>query len=173
MAGMLMRCVHGKPNAALATRFIVLFFVDVRAVASVRTNQSKRITCMQFSDAAALREHRRRAEGTVAVLTSATARLDATVRLVAPPAAWPRAGTVVYADVVMSYRVGLEPVLRGVSFAARDREKIGVVGRCAGQDVCLCHVGLSCLFGDGRSRSSLSHLSVILVSRGLRRPHVP
>jgi ABC-type multidrug transport system fused ATPase/permease subunit len=52
--------------------------------------------------------------------------------------AWPTKGTLELNDVVMSYRKGLPPVLKGISMSIRDGEKIGVVGRTgAGKTVSL------------------------------------
>ena len=52
--------------------------------------------------------------------------------------AWPTKGTLELNDVVMSYREGLPPVLKGISMSIRDGEKIGVVGRTgAGKTVSL------------------------------------
>ncbi|KAL5632055.1 hypothetical protein ACGC1H_000172 [Rhizoctonia solani] len=47
----------------------------------------------------------------------------------APPNTWPSHGAIEFRDLVMSYRPGLPPVLRGVSLSVRGGEKIGVVGR--------------------------------------------
>ncbi|CAE6379048.1 unnamed protein product [Rhizoctonia solani] len=47
----------------------------------------------------------------------------------APPKSWPNHGTIEFRDLVMNYRPGLPPVLRGVSLHVRGGEKIGVVGR--------------------------------------------
>jgi ATP-binding cassette subfamily C (CFTR/MRP) protein 1 len=46
-----------------------------------------------------------------------------------PPKTWPESGAIEFTDLVMSYRPGLPPVLRGVSLHVRGGEKIGVVGR--------------------------------------------
>ncbi|CAE6472878.1 unnamed protein product [Rhizoctonia solani] len=46
-----------------------------------------------------------------------------------PPASWPENGQVELKDVVMSYRPGLPPVLRGLSMRINGGEKIGIVGR--------------------------------------------
>jgi len=46
-----------------------------------------------------------------------------------PPPNWPVNATVIMKNVSMRYRIGLEPVLKNVSFEIRDKEKIGVVGR--------------------------------------------
>ena len=54
------------------------------------------------------------------------------------PKAWPTKGSLELNDVVMSYREGLPPVLKGISMSIRDGEKIGVVGRTgAGKTVSL------------------------------------
>ncbi|KAF8582394.1 ABC protein [Ramaria rubella] len=48
---------------------------------------------------------------------------------VKPPPTWPEEGALEFKDVVMSYRLGLAPVLKGISMSIRPGEKIGVVGR--------------------------------------------
>ena len=45
------------------------------------------------------------------------------------PANWPNRGEVTFSGVVMPYLPGAPPVLRGVDFALRSGEKVGVVGR--------------------------------------------
>jgi ABC-type multidrug transport system fused ATPase/permease subunit len=45
------------------------------------------------------------------------------------PAAWPDKGAIEFSGVVMPYLPGAPPVLRGVDFALRAGEKVGVVGR--------------------------------------------
>jgi len=42
---------------------------------------------------------------------------------------WPRGGAVRFENVVMGYRPGLPDVLKGLSFACGEGEKVGVVGR--------------------------------------------
>merc|ERR1712130_388829 len=42
---------------------------------------------------------------------------------------WPSRGAVTFEDFTMSYRRGIDPVIRGVSFNINPGEKIGVVGR--------------------------------------------
>jgi ABC-type multidrug transport system fused ATPase/permease subunit len=42
---------------------------------------------------------------------------------------WPTAGAMTFQDVTMTYRPGLEPALRGVTFELRGGEKVGVCGR--------------------------------------------
>ena len=44
-------------------------------------------------------------------------------------ASWPAEGRLEFRDVQLRYREGLDLVLKGISFAASPREKIGVVGR--------------------------------------------
>lgn len=45
-----------------------------------------------------------------------------------PPAAWPSTlGGIVVEDLVVQYAPELPPVLKGISFAIRPREKVGVV----------------------------------------------
>jgi ABC-type multidrug transport system fused ATPase/permease subunit len=46
-----------------------------------------------------------------------------------PPPGWPSEGAMVFDDVVASYRPDLPPVLRGLSFTVKARQKVGVVGR--------------------------------------------
>ncbi|PNW84295.1 hypothetical protein CHLRE_04g228650v5 [Chlamydomonas reinhardtii] len=60
----------------------------------------------------------------------------------APPPGWPAAGCVEFKNVALRYRPGLPLVLRGVSFKAEARDKIGVVGRTGAGKSSL----LGCLF---------------------------
>jgi ATP-binding cassette subfamily C (CFTR/MRP) protein 1 len=46
-----------------------------------------------------------------------------------PPASWPDHGVIEFKDVRLRYREGLPEVLKGVSFATRAGEKVGIVGR--------------------------------------------
>ncbi|KAF8530162.1 ABC protein [Hysterangium stoloniferum] len=46
-----------------------------------------------------------------------------------PSQDWPSEGAVELKDVVMTYRPGLDPVLKGISMSIRSQEKIGIVGR--------------------------------------------
>ncbi|KAG7097474.1 hypothetical protein E1B28_004817 [Marasmius oreades] len=46
-----------------------------------------------------------------------------------PPPQWPKAGSIEMSDVVVSYRPGLPPVLKGVTLDVRGGEHIGIVGR--------------------------------------------
>ncbi|KAF8530160.1 ABC protein [Hysterangium stoloniferum] len=48
---------------------------------------------------------------------------------VKPSQGWPSEGAIEFKDVMMSYRPGLDPVLKGVSMSIRSGEKIGIVGR--------------------------------------------
>ncbi|KAH8146106.1 uncharacterized protein LAJ45_09796 [Morchella importuna] len=48
---------------------------------------------------------------------------------IAPPAAWPQEGRVEFQDLVVSYAPELPPVLKGISFDIKPRERVGVVGR--------------------------------------------
>eukprot|EP01133_Synstelium_polycarpum_P002439 gene2439-2772_t len=45
------------------------------------------------------------------------------------PATWPEQGSVVFKDLWLAYREGLDPVLRGISCQIEPRHKIGIVGR--------------------------------------------
>ena len=49
-----------------------------------------------------------------------------------PPATWPSGGHVSFDGVWLKYRPDLQPVLRGLSFAVRPGEKIGICGRTGG-----------------------------------------
>ncbi|KAJ6256886.1 hypothetical protein Dda_8756 [Drechslerella dactyloides] len=46
-----------------------------------------------------------------------------------PPASWPQEGKVDIKDLVVAYADDLDPVLKGISFDVRPRERVGVVGR--------------------------------------------
>nr|XP_018264326.1 uncharacterized protein I303_02491 [Kwoniella dejecticola CBS 10117]OBR86484.1 hypothetical protein I303_02491 [Kwoniella dejecticola CBS 10117] len=46
-----------------------------------------------------------------------------------PEESWPREGAIEFKDVVMSYRPGLPPVLKGLSMSVCAGEKIGIIGR--------------------------------------------
>ncbi|EPS42193.1 hypothetical protein H072_3924 [Dactylellina haptotyla CBS 200.50] len=46
-----------------------------------------------------------------------------------PPAAWPHEGKVDIKDLVVAYADDLDPVLKGISFDVKPRERVGVVGR--------------------------------------------
>nr|XP_019012361.1 uncharacterized protein I206_03208 [Kwoniella pini CBS 10737]OCF51142.1 hypothetical protein I206_03208 [Kwoniella pini CBS 10737] len=46
-----------------------------------------------------------------------------------PTESWPQDGAIEFKDVVMSYRPGLPPVLKGLSMDVRAGEKIGIIGR--------------------------------------------
>ncbi|KAG9048922.1 hypothetical protein FS837_011659 [Tulasnella sp. UAMH 9824] len=46
-----------------------------------------------------------------------------------PPPEWPNNGALQFRDVVMRYRPGLPPVLKGITMEIKGGEKIGVVGR--------------------------------------------
>eukprot|EP00026_Physarum_polycephalum_P000464 Phypoly_transcript_00465.p1 GENE.Phypoly_transcript_00465~~Phypoly_transcript_00465.p1 ORF type:complete len:1411 (+),score=128.73 Phypoly_transcript_00465:182-4414(+) len=45
------------------------------------------------------------------------------------PPQWPSQGMVEFDDVELRYRVGLDPVLKGVSFTIHPHEKVGIIGR--------------------------------------------
>ncbi|KAG9158028.1 hypothetical protein Leryth_000183, partial [Lithospermum erythrorhizon] len=46
-----------------------------------------------------------------------------------PPPGWPSRGLIKFENVVLRYRPGLPPVLRGLSFTISPTEKVGIVGR--------------------------------------------
>nr|XP_019004389.1 uncharacterized protein I203_02506 [Kwoniella mangroviensis CBS 8507]OCF67850.1 hypothetical protein I203_02506 [Kwoniella mangroviensis CBS 8507] len=46
-----------------------------------------------------------------------------------PADSWPQEGAIDFENVVMSYRPGLPPVLKGLSLSVRAGEKIGIIGR--------------------------------------------
>lgn len=46
-----------------------------------------------------------------------------------PPASWPQEGAITVQSLWVRYRPELDPVLRGVSFSIRGKEKVGVCGR--------------------------------------------
>ena len=46
-----------------------------------------------------------------------------------PPYAWPDKGEIVFNNLQLRYREGLDLVLRGISATIRPCEKVGVVGR--------------------------------------------
>jgi ATP-binding cassette subfamily C (CFTR/MRP) protein 1 len=46
-----------------------------------------------------------------------------------PPSNWPNKGQITFEKVVARYRKDLEPVLTGLTFDIKEREKIGIVGR--------------------------------------------
>eukprot|EP00798_Chlamydomonas_sp_ICE-L_P022904 gene22904-30080_t len=54
---------------------------------------------------------------------------DMEARLLKPPTGWPTEGTVEFKTVTMRYRPGLPLVIRGISFRAESKDKIGEVGR--------------------------------------------
>lgn len=45
------------------------------------------------------------------------------------PATWPDKGTVEFENYAVRYRPGLDLVLKGVNFAVKGGEKVGIVGR--------------------------------------------
>ncbi|GMH36556.1 hypothetical protein BSKO_04424 [Bryopsis sp. KO-2023] len=46
-----------------------------------------------------------------------------------PPESWPSEGAVTVEDVWVKYRPELEPVLKGISFSIKARERVGICGR--------------------------------------------
>ena len=59
-----------------------------------------------------------------------------------PAPEWPSQGQVSLKNVVMSYRAGLPPVLKGLSMDIKGGEKIGIVGRTGAGKSSI----MSCLF---------------------------
>lgn len=53
-----------------------------------------------------------------------------------PPAAWPTDGKVEVDDLCVSYAPGLPPVLKGVTFDVKPRERVGIVGRTGMSPLC-------------------------------------
>lgn len=45
------------------------------------------------------------------------------------PKQWPHEGAIEFRSVVLRYRAGLDPVLKGISFKVQPREKVGIIGR--------------------------------------------
>ncbi|KAK9823485.1 hypothetical protein WJX72_003089 [[Myrmecia] bisecta] len=68
-------------------------------------------------------------ERVVAYTTQFDAEADAILPDRRPPPEWPQQGTVKVEQLVVRYRPDLEPVIRGISFEVRAREKVGVAGR--------------------------------------------
>lgn len=50
--------------------------------------------------------------------------------------AWPLNGIIEFKDFEVRYRTGLELVLKGISFACKSQEKIGIVGKGCGGGLC-------------------------------------
>ncbi|EGC34852.1 hypothetical protein DICPUDRAFT_55519 [Dictyostelium purpureum] len=48
---------------------------------------------------------------------------------VRPPPNWPEHGSITFDNLIMRYREGLDPVLKGISCEIKPKEKIGIVGR--------------------------------------------
>lgn len=46
-----------------------------------------------------------------------------------PPPGWPSAGAIEARALVVAYRAGLPPVLKGLSFSIAGRHKVGICGR--------------------------------------------
>jgi hypothetical protein len=64
--------------------------------------------------------------------------------LLTAPADWPAAGAIEFDRLVLCYRPGLPPVLRGISCNIAAGEKIGIVGRTGLEpplSLCLCRYG--------------------------------
>ncbi|KAI8638609.1 P-loop containing nucleoside triphosphate hydrolase protein [Parasitella parasitica] len=67
-----------------------------------------------------------------------------------PPKQWPDKGAIEVKDLHVSYAVDLEPVLTGLSFSIKPREKVGIVGRT----------------GSGKSTLALSFFRFIEARKG-------
>ncbi|CAM0141904.1 hypothetical protein VKS41_004394 [Umbelopsis sp. WA50703] len=67
-----------------------------------------------------------------------------------PPASWPTDGQIEVKDLQIRYAADLDPVLHGISFSIKGREKIGVVGRT----------------GSGKSTLALSFFRFVEASQG-------
>ena len=70
-----------------------------------------------------------------------------------PPAGWPSSGVIDVRNLVVRYRPDLDPVIHGISFATRAREKVGVVGRT----------------GCGKSTLMLTLFRIVEPTQGERR----
>ncbi|CAO3621789.1 unnamed protein product [Mucor fragilis] len=69
---------------------------------------------------------------------------------VRPPHEWPTRGRIDVKDLEIKYAADLDPVLKGISFSVKPREKIGVVGRT----------------GSGKSTLALSFFRFVEASQG-------
>eukprot|EP00927_Polykrikos_kofoidii_P085769 TRINITY_DN9414_c0_g1_i1.p1 TRINITY_DN9414_c0_g1~~TRINITY_DN9414_c0_g1_i1.p1 ORF type:complete len:1661 (-),score=279.42 TRINITY_DN9414_c0_g1_i1:84-4952(-) len=67
-----------------------------------------------------------------------------------PASVWPEFGRIVYKDAWASYRSGLPPVLRGLSFEVEPQHKVGIVGRT----------------GAGKSSTLLTLFRIVELSSG-------
>ncbi|KAJ2649364.1 Transporter of the ATP-binding cassette (ABC) [Coemansia sp. RSA 1250] len=67
-----------------------------------------------------------------------------------PPAEWPSEGRISVENLVLRYAESLPPVIRGISFEVRPREKVGIVGRT----------------GAGKSTLTLALLRIMEASAG-------
>ncbi|KAJ2451544.1 Transporter of the ATP-binding cassette (ABC) [Coemansia sp. RSA 2336] len=67
-----------------------------------------------------------------------------------PPAEWPSEGRISVENLVLRYAESLPPVVRGISFEVRPREKVGIVGRT----------------GAGKSTLTLALLRIMEASAG-------
>lgn len=88
-----------------------------------------------------------------------------------PPLSWPEAGAVEFKDVVMAYRQGLPPVLKGVTFQVKPGEKVDIVGRTgAGKSSllqALCYLGHSRGHGIPVRALPLKHVRLIYTTESL------
>ncbi|KAI7849482.1 P-loop containing nucleoside triphosphate hydrolase protein, partial [Circinella umbellata] len=69
---------------------------------------------------------------------------------VRPPPSWPSEGRIDVTDLEVRYAADLDPVLKGLTFSVKPREKIGVVGRT----------------GSGKSTLALSFFRFVEATRG-------
>ncbi|KAG2235533.1 hypothetical protein INT48_003096 [Thamnidium elegans] len=73
-----------------------------------------------------------------------------TITDIRPPTDWPSHGAIEVKDLQVKYAVDLEPVLKGISFSIKPKEKVGIVGRT----------------GSGKSTLALAFFRFIESSQG-------
>ena len=73
-----------------------------------------------------------------------------------PPPSWPEGGEIKFKDVEMSYRPGLPPVLKGVSFEIKPSEKVRFPPCCYRCGVTVERVPSDWYRGQDRSGKELS-----------------
>ncbi|EGC35107.1 hypothetical protein DICPUDRAFT_47873 [Dictyostelium purpureum] len=86
-----------------------------------------------------------------------------------PPPNWPEQGSIKFEDFYMSYREGLDPVLKGISIEIHAKEKIGIVGR-TGSGKSSTLVGLFRLVEPNQGRILIDGLDISTIGlKDLRR----